>query len=249
MKRIKSVLKYGLVVLIIIAIPILFSQIFHGQADTHFWFLKSSLSVSDWFAFWISYISAIVSTFLAVAAMKLSNTIEVAHQYEEAAKNKTLFKIKNAHFKAELGRNIDKCYDVDVALPFEVQCLNNLKVIEASVSFNDGYIMRLECQDDTVDGSNLKLRTCSENIRDNNERILMWKLWHQNMTPGFESICINITYCYVLNTFNRRDSARKTICETEVKCQLSIFATDPTKTETIGMLANVIDIKNKRTRR
>lgn len=242
----KRCFKIFVVVSIIIVIPVLFNFLFHGDSESKFWFIKSSLSASDWFAFWISYISTIVSTILACAALKLSKTIELSHQYEEATRNKDMFVIENVNMGVKRGKDIDKAFDIKVTLPFKVQSLNDLYIKKAYIKFNDGVEMNLKFDDAFVCGNEFELHTSQEeNIKQNNERILIWKYWRHNMTRDFETIFMNITYCYSFTSFNYVKKRKMSMCTIDVRCQIVSDPNTVGKTTTINSVATITNIKKE----
>lgn len=240
--------KMILFLLLIISVPIIFNLIFHNGAKSSFWIIDSTLSGADWFSFWISYISTIISTILAYAALKLSKTIEISHQYEEASKNKDMFIIQNSDIRVQLSKDIEKEFDIEIVLPFNVQSLNDLKVLSACINFMDGYKIELNFNDEYIQGNRFKLCSLPENLKESNERIIMWKLWYQNMKPEFKTIEMRITYCYSLNSFNIK-RLKVPVCTIESICQLEINPEDFKRTKTVNSVTSIINIKKEQVRR
>ena len=93
--KLRSVVLWVIVILIFISIPFIFNWIFHGDESTVFLSFTSSMSVSDWFSFWVSYLSFIASSILAFAALKFSKMIEINNRLTDIDKNIPLFKFND----------------------------------------------------------------------------------------------------------------------------------------------------------
>jgi len=239
MKLFRQIAKGILLIVIIIAIPLLFNLIFIGNESSHFLFIHSTLSVSDWFSFWASYISAIVSSLLAYAAISLSKTIELAHNHTEAEKNKQIFIVKNVGVNFELGDDSNSKYTIDISLPFEIQSLYDVKIIRAFIDFKDGKKIDFLCKKG-LNGNGFSLEPIDGNLGWDREYLLYWKHWPENMTKGFETIYLNVEYSYVLNSFNYRAKSKKNICQTVAKYEIKVDNDNLMKSKTVNTFINVM---------
>lgn len=191
----KLVSKIVLFVVITSLVPLLFNCIFISENKSQFWFIQSSMSVSDWFGFWMSYISVLVSSVLAYAALKLSNSIEYSHFYDKCEQDKMLFQIESMEIKIieMLHQNLD--FEIEVVLSQDVQMINQCDVERAEMLFSNGRTMELEFKGDaSLDGNTFVLVPPKEIEEDTGESFLHWLLWEQQLTPGFETIQFIVTY-------------------------------------------------------
>lgn len=246
-KILLNISRVVIIFLFIVSVPIIFNLIFDDGQNTHFWIINSSLSGSTWCSFWITYISIIVSTILACIALRLTQTIELVHRHEEAARNIEMFVIENVNMGVKLGKDIDKTYDIEVTLPFKAQSLNNLCLKDACINFNDGNVLELTFDNPHINGNRFILHPLyhNGNMQMDNERILIWKFWNQNMTPGFDTIFLNITYCYSFIPFNYKKKSKLSVCTMKVSCQIISDPNQSGGTKTINSVANIIEIKKE----
>lgn len=223
---------------VIIAIPIFFNIIFKDSNKSYFWFFESSISVSDWFSFWISYLSLLVSTFLAYAALKLTQTIEYSNVIAEVDKNKVLLKVTQLYTDLELKDKQKKDYRITVVMPRDVLIINKLKIKSAQIEFENGEIFKL-CPHEKIVETNcflLSPKVDDENescLQENTTKLLKWKYWESQSKNGYETINLRIMYEYVLPSFVR--ISRDFVCKTELIYKIKSKESKNFDTETIEM--------------
>jgi hypothetical protein len=235
-EKIKNAFLITLLIIVLFFIPFLFNWCFRGVESSHFFCVNSSMSVSDWFSFWIDYIAVLVSSFLAFAALKLSNIVEMSNKFAEMDKNVELLQIVNFSLDLDLGQYEKTDYKILVEMPLGILGLNSLKIESAHIEFKDGKKFYLSFNDENINGNCFTLYPQINNETNANTiKLLKWKYRDSTLTSEYETINVNIIYSYKLHSFLKRKKAF--VCETETICKLKMDQKNFDKTQIVDMVA------------
>ncbi len=239
--KVQRIVGIILICVAVVIIPIIFNEIFHGSSSSYFWFFESSMSVSEWFSFWISYISLIVSSILAYAALKLTKTVEYNNILGQIDNNISLLKITELNTDLELCDKDKTNYSLEIKMPLDVLTVSNLTIKTARIEFEDGTIFNFNPQNmDNKNQTNIFLlipkfdkndEKSVKELNKNTKEFLKWKYWESQLNSGYETINLTVTYQYIVPSFVR--NSHNFICQTEVIYKLKSKSTQNFAIETI----------------
>lgn len=223
MSKPKKFLFCTFLLVLISGIPFLFNWVFIGDEQTHFGVIKSTISVSDWFSFWISYLSLIASSVLAYIALKLTLSIEKSNSYLEIDKNASLLKLSNVKYNESF--NNEESFQLELVMQDEAIALDNLKIDSGYVEFEDLKPQQFKLI--SADGGFKMIPQKDPTNKLFFERMSDWYYWKLRMTSASSTISLFVTYSYTLP--NSLRVKKDYICKTEV---LYILKEDMNKTST-----------------
>lgn len=229
------------IVAIVIAIPFVFNLLFCGEHSSTFFFVRSSISVSDWFAFWVAYFSVIISSFLAYAAIRLSKTIEIDHELRDADNNKQFFCVKGVRIVSDYVH--DDELNLEFLLSPKIYAFEPVSVLRANIVFENGVTINCFC-DSEIKGERFKLMVCDEDKEQCKKYLKTWVRRKQTMTIGFETIRVNIVFSYELKAFAFNLTSSKRICVTETTCNVKAPSKDNKDGEISDYIATTYITKN-----
>lgn len=180
-------------------IPCIFCVFFNSDStkSSFLSIFESSLSVEDWFSFWITYLAAISTLMVSFASVHLANKIETLHLEEKAEEKADLFIPKSVNIEIGIGEN-SPC-NIEVVIDPKAQFLNPT-LIEAKILFDestdiDPINLRLSTNNERIDTDSYFLSVCDDST-ERLKALSMWRYYSYNKTYGYEFIKLCISYSY-----------------------------------------------------
>ena len=186
-KILKIIIGFVVFLIIFIGIPYIFYKFFNsGPIKSSFWSIfESSLSVENWFSFWITYLAAISTLMVSFASVRLANKIETLHLEEKAEEKADLFIPKSVNIEIGLGEN-SPC-NIEVVIDPKAQFLNPT-LIGAKILFDEStninpINLRLATNNETIDTDSYFLSVCDDST-EQLKFMSMWMYYSYNKTYG-----------------------------------------------------------------
>lgn len=114
---------YIIVIVLLLLLPVVFCYSFQGDKESHFLFFHSTLGGDDWFSFWISYISMLVTAVLAYYAYRFSVEVEKTQFLRQIECDKTKFRV------TEIFSDDGKIFKL--ILPMDIISVQNVRILKA----------------------------------------------------------------------------------------------------------------------
>lgn len=203
-------LKIVAVIVLFVILPCLFNLLFYSdKKQSHVYFLKdiitSSLSISDWFGFWITYISLLVTASLTYMAYRLSKKIENNQNTRQMENDKAKFIIINITSTKDRG--------FEITLPKDVISLN-AHIISAHLKLGGGEEIKLEIDPNDQKELNKNKFVVTIPYEDAEKYDKPLTIWRQQMYNRRERYFIaefNIEFDYELSSIEKKRGNFKTL--------------------------------------
>jgi hypothetical protein len=160
----------------------------------------------------------LVSSVLAYAAIKLTNTVEYNNTLSRVDQNVSLLKITQLKSDLELKDMEKTNYELKVTMSRDVLSFTDLEIKNAYIVFENREKFILKPENKNEGSECFKLfpeQTEDKNeLKQHTKNFLKWKYWESQLTQGYETVNLMITYKYVLPSFGRMN--RVFVCETDV---------------------------------
>lgn len=192
----------------IICVPCFFCLIFHGNDSSSFLFIHSSMGASEWFSFWITYFSTIVTGVLAYLTYMLTKSIERTHCEETAMQNKQLFEVNEINL---ITKNDKEFFIVKFNAPLILQ---DLEFKSAYLTIKNEHIP-LQSVKPIFKWQYIELYAKSERTID------MWKKYAQNMQRDYKIADLCIVFSYEMQIVSKR-----TVWYVHSRCKAKVWQED-----------------------
>lgn len=169
-------------------IPILFLLLFRSEDKSVFVFFRSNMGVSDWFGFWISYISMVVTALLTHNAYRLSKNIEDSQLLRQIENNKVNFRI------FDVLSETDK--KLKIVFPINIISIDDIELESAIIEFGNEEKIELNILEKKLLGYACTLMIPDEIGEDEERALMLWRQYASKRTKKYLNASLRMKFNY-----------------------------------------------------